>query len=71
MPQYFEEAAKSFTEDTIAETILCSPDPEKHIKKIREVTKAGADHVYLIPLSADGGRLPETRVIEALAPSPS
>jgi len=32
---------------------------------------AGADHVYLIPLSTDGGRLPEMRVIEALAPSRS
>jgi probable F420-dependent oxidoreductase len=36
--------------------------------RIRAHYEAGADHVYIIPLSADGGRLPDMRVIEALAP---
>ena len=53
LPQYFEEAAKSISEDTIAESVLCSPDPEQHIKKIQETAKAGADHVYVHQVGKD------------------
>jgi coenzyme F420-dependent glucose-6-phosphate dehydrogenase len=53
MPQYFEEAAKTITEDSIAEFVLCSPDAEKHVKKIRDAAKAGADHIYVHQVGKD------------------
>lgn len=53
LPQYFEQAATNITEDTIAESIVCGPDPEKHIEKIREAQKAGADHVYVHQVGKD------------------
>jgi coenzyme F420-dependent glucose-6-phosphate dehydrogenase len=53
MPQYFEEAAKVADEDAIAEAVVCGPDPEKHIKKIREAAKAGADHIYVHQIGKD------------------
>jgi len=53
LPKYFEEAAESITEDAIAEAVVCGPDPEKHIAKIRKVAKAGADHVYIHQVGKD------------------
>ncbi|HLH31597.1 MAG TPA: TIGR03557 family F420-dependent LLM class oxidoreductase, partial [Terriglobia bacterium] len=53
LPQYFEEAAKSITEDEIAEAVVCGPDPDRHIGKIREVAKAGADHVFIHQVGKD------------------
>jgi coenzyme F420-dependent glucose-6-phosphate dehydrogenase len=47
LPSHFEQAAKSVTEDSIAETILCGPDPSKHLEQIRAFTDAGFDHVYV------------------------
>jgi Luciferase-like monooxygenase len=53
LPKYFEEAAESATEDAIAEAIVCGPDPENHIAKIRKMTKAGADHVFVHQVGKD------------------
>ena len=47
IPRYFEEAAKNITEDAVAESIECGPDPKKHSAKIRQAAKAGADHIYV------------------------
>jgi coenzyme F420-dependent glucose-6-phosphate dehydrogenase len=47
LPTHFEQAAKSVTEDSIAETVVCGPDPEKHLEQIRAFTEAGFDHVYV------------------------
>jgi probable F420-dependent oxidoreductase len=54
--------------DRLVDAIIAWGD-ERHLReRIDEHYRAGADHVYLIPLAADGGRLPEMRVVEALAP---
>jgi probable F420-dependent oxidoreductase len=54
--------------DRLIDAIIAWGD-ERHLReRIDDHYRAGADHVYLIPLSADGGRLPEMRVVEALAP---
>jgi G6PDH family F420-dependent oxidoreductase len=53
LPEYFEEAAKTLTEDMIADSLLCSPDPEEHIRKIRQAEKAGADHIYVHQVGRD------------------
>jgi G6PDH family F420-dependent oxidoreductase len=53
LPKYFEEAAESTSEDAIAEALVCGPDPEKHIAKIRKMVKAGADHVFVHQVGKD------------------
>ncbi len=42
---------------------------ERHLnERIAQHYAAGANHVYVIPLTAAGDRLPDMRVVEALAP---
>jgi len=53
LPKYFEEAAESASEDAIAEAVVCGPDPEKHITKIRKLVKVGADHVFVHQVGKD------------------
>jgi G6PDH family F420-dependent oxidoreductase len=53
VPEYFEAAAQSVTEDQVAETIVCGPDPQHHIAKIRATAKAGADHVFVHQVGKD------------------
>ena len=54
--------------DRLLEAVIAWGDEQALHDRIRAHYAAGADHVYIIPLSADGGRLPDMRVIEALAP---
>jgi probable F420-dependent oxidoreductase len=54
--------------DRLIDAIIAWGDDRHLRERIDEHYRAGADHVYLIPLAADGGRLPEMRVAEALAP---
>lgn len=53
MPAHFEQAAEMVDEDDVAEVILCGPDPEAHIKKIREYEDAGFTHVYVHQVGPD------------------
>jgi G6PDH family F420-dependent oxidoreductase len=46
-PAHFEQAAELVMEDTIAEAILCGPDPEPHREMIRQFQEAGYDEVYV------------------------
>jgi hypothetical protein len=54
--------------DRLIDTIIAWGDEGRLRDRIAAHREAGADHVYIIALGADGGRLPEMRVIEALAP---
>jgi coenzyme F420-dependent glucose-6-phosphate dehydrogenase len=47
IPEHYEAAAKLLSEDDIAETVVCGPDPERHLQAIREYEQAGYDHVYV------------------------
>lgn len=47
LPEHFEQAAKTLTEDDVAESVVCGPDPAKHIEQIRSFADAGFDHVYV------------------------
>ena len=53
IPNYFEQAAEKITEDQIAEAIVCGPEPRKHLAKIEEAEKAGADHIYFHQVGRD------------------
>ncbi len=46
-PRHFEQATQLVTEDMIAQTILCGPDPEPHRETIRQFEGAGYDEVYV------------------------
>ena len=50
------------------ENIIGWGDEQRLRELIEDYRRAGAGHVYLIPLRADGGRLPDMRVAGALAP---
>jgi G6PDH family F420-dependent oxidoreductase len=52
-PAQFEAAAKLITEDAVASTLVCGPDPEKHLKEIRSYGDAGFDHVYIHQVGPD------------------
>jgi probable F420-dependent oxidoreductase len=52
----------------LIDTIIAWGDEGRLRERIAAHREAGADHVYIIALGTDGGRLPEMRVIEALGP---
>jgi coenzyme F420-dependent glucose-6-phosphate dehydrogenase len=47
IPEHYEAAAELLTEDDVAETVICGPDPERHLEAIREYEQAGFTHVYV------------------------
>ena len=53
LPSHFEEAVELVSEGDIAESIVCSPDPERHVSAIREYIDAGYDHVYVHQVGPD------------------
>jgi coenzyme F420-dependent glucose-6-phosphate dehydrogenase len=53
LPRHFEQAAQMLTEDDVAETVICGPDPERHLQAIREYADAGYDHVYVHQVGPD------------------
>ena len=74
LPRYFEEAAASVTEDQIAETIVCGPNPQKHLDKIEEAVNNGADHVYVHQVGKDQEgffRFYESEVLPELGVKPA
>lgn len=53
MPSHFEEAAELIGEEEVASSIVCGPDPERHLAAIREYIEAGYDHVYVHQVGPD------------------
>ena len=53
MPAHFEQAAELVTEDMVAESIVCGPDPERYVAKLAEYEKAGFTHVHLQQVGPD------------------
>ena len=52
-PAHFEQAAQLVTEDAVAKTVVCSPDPQRHIAQIRQYIDAGYGHVYVHQVGPD------------------
>ena len=52
-PGHFEQAAQLVTEDHVAESIPCGPDPERHVAALREYFDAGFDRVYVGQIGED------------------
>jgi coenzyme F420-dependent glucose-6-phosphate dehydrogenase len=53
LPSHFEAAAKSVTQDAIAESVVCGPDARRHVEKIEKAAKAGYTHVCIHQIGAD------------------
>jgi coenzyme F420-dependent glucose-6-phosphate dehydrogenase len=52
-PQHFEAAVKLVTEDAVAKTIICGPDPEPYVQALEKCLEAGFDHVAVHQIGAD------------------
>jgi coenzyme F420-dependent glucose-6-phosphate dehydrogenase len=53
LPRHYEELAQTVTEDQIASSVICGPDPKKHLDAIHEYAEAGFDHVFVHQVGAD------------------
>jgi coenzyme F420-dependent glucose-6-phosphate dehydrogenase len=53
LPRHFEQAAQLVSEDAVAETVVCGPDPDAHRSAIEEYAEAGYDHVYVHQVGLD------------------
>jgi coenzyme F420-dependent glucose-6-phosphate dehydrogenase len=45
LPEHFEAVAALVTEEQVAESITCGPEPAKHLKAIAKYAEAGYDHI--------------------------
>jgi G6PDH family F420-dependent oxidoreductase len=45
LPSHFEAAFEPITEDKVAEAVVCGPDAQRHVEKIRKAEEAGYTHV--------------------------
>ncbi|HZS03955.1 MAG TPA: TIGR03557 family F420-dependent LLM class oxidoreductase [Blastocatellia bacterium] len=53
VPSDFEQVAEMVTEDDVAGQVVCGPDPERHIARIRKYADAGYDHVWVHQVGPD------------------
>jgi G6PDH family F420-dependent oxidoreductase len=52
-PTHFDQASELVTEQMVADKVPCGPDPEVHVKAIREYLDAGLDEVYVSQMGPD------------------
>jgi len=70
LPQDFEAACEPIGEDLIAQSIVCGPDPRKHLRAIEEYVRAGYTHVCVHQVGPDQEgclRFYEREILPALA----
>ena len=53
LPSHFEDASEWADEDAVAESVVCGPDPERHVEGIMQFVEAGYDHVYFHQVGPD------------------
>lgn len=53
LPRHFEQAAGMVSEEDVAESVVCGPDPERYLDAVRAFGDAGFDHVYLHQVGPD------------------
>ena len=53
LPSLFQKASELVSVEQVARLIPCGPDPEKHLKAIREYVKAGFDHIFIHQIGPD------------------
>jgi coenzyme F420-dependent glucose-6-phosphate dehydrogenase len=53
LPEHFEAVAELVTQDQVAESVTCGPDPERHLAAIRKYAAAGFDHICVHQVGKD------------------
>jgi G6PDH family F420-dependent oxidoreductase len=53
LPSHFEGAVQMVTEEDVAESVVCGPDPAAHLEAIAAFADAGFDHVYVHQVGPD------------------
>jgi len=53
LPAHFEAVAELVTEESLAESVVCRPDPERHLAAIAKYAGAGYDHVCVHQVGPD------------------
>jgi G6PDH family F420-dependent oxidoreductase len=53
LPSHFEAAVEDVDEETVANEIVCGPDPDRHLEKIHAYATAGYDHVCIHQVGPD------------------
>ena len=53
LPMHFEQVSELVTEDMVAESMICGPDPDKHLEGIKTFVDAGFDHVAVHHVGTD------------------
>lgn len=53
LPSHFEEAAALVDQRDVAETVVCGPDPERHLEALARFEEAGYDHVGVHQIGPD------------------
>jgi G6PDH family F420-dependent oxidoreductase len=69
-PAHFEQASTLVSEEMVARSVPCGPDPERHAAAIREFLDAGFDEVYVQQIGPDQGgflRFYERKVLPRFA----
>jgi G6PDH family F420-dependent oxidoreductase len=46
-PAHFEQVSSLVTEEMVAESVVCGPDVDRYLERVREYEDAGFTHVYL------------------------
>jgi hypothetical protein len=52
-PAHFEQATSKATAEQVAESVICGPDPERHLEAVREYEQAGFTHVFVHQIGPD------------------
>ena len=53
VPASFDAATRTVREEDITRVVACGPDPERHLKAIRQFTEAGYDRVAALQVGPD------------------
>jgi G6PDH family F420-dependent oxidoreductase len=53
LPAHFAAAAEHVTEEAVAESVVCGPDPKRHLAAIAKYVEAGYDHVCIHQVGPD------------------
>jgi G6PDH family F420-dependent oxidoreductase len=53
LPSHFEQASQLVTEDMVAQSTPCGPDPQRHVDALQEFVDAGFDEVYVSQIGPD------------------
>ena len=53
LPRHYEQVVELVTEEQVAASVVCGPDPDRHREAISEFEDAGYDHVYVHQVGPD------------------